>query len=32
MTGQTKWALIGGATFVAGLALLVAAQRRGMRR
>ena len=32
MTGQTKWALIGGATFVAGLALLVVARRRGMRR
>ena len=32
MTGQTKWALIGGAAFVAGLALLVAARRRGMRR
>ena len=32
MTGQTKWALTGGATFVAGLALLVAARRRGVRR
>ena len=32
MTGQMKWALIGGVAFVAGLALLVAAQRRGMRR
>ena len=32
MTGQTKWALIGGATFAAGLALLVAARRRGVRR
>ena len=32
MTGQTKWALIGGATFVAGLALLVVARRHGVRR
>ena len=32
MTGQTKWALIGGATFVAGLALLVMARRGGVRR
>ena len=32
MTGQTKWALIGGATFVAGLVLLVVARRRGVRR
>ena len=32
MTGQTKWALIGGATFAVGLALLVVARRRGMRR
>ena len=32
MTGQTKWAVIGGLAFVAGLALLVVARRGGMRR
>ena len=32
MTGQTKWAVIGGAAFVVGLVLLVAARRRKAAR
>ncbi|MDB4908052.1 MAG: hypothetical protein JWO05_2836 [Gemmatimonadetes bacterium] len=28
MTGQTKWALYGGITFVAGIAMVIAASRR----
>ena len=32
MTGQTRWAVIGGVAFVVGLALLVAARRRGAAR
>jgi hypothetical protein len=31
MTGQTKWALYGGLLIVVGLALFVAATRRGPR-
>jgi len=31
MTGQTKWAIIGGATFVAGVVLLVIGRRLGRR-
>jgi hypothetical protein len=31
MTGQTKWAIIGGATFVAGALLLVIGRRLGRR-
>ena len=31
MTGQTRWALIGAAAFVAGLVLLVVARRRTSR-
>ena len=31
MTGQTRWALIGAAAFVAGLVLLVGARRRTPR-
>ena len=29
MTGQTRWAIIGGATFCGGLAVLASANRRG---
>ena len=32
MTGQTTWAVIGGAAFVVGLALLIVARRRGAAR
>ena len=32
MAGQTKWAVIGGAAFVVGLALLIIARRRGAAR
>ena len=32
MTGQTKWAAIGGAAFVVGLVLLVASRRRRAAR
>ena len=32
MTGQTRWAVIGGVAFVVGLALLVAARRRKAAR
>ena len=32
MTGRTTWAVIGGAAFVVGLALLIIARRRGAAR
>jgi hypothetical protein len=31
MTGQTKWAIIGGVTFAAGVVLLVVGRRLGRR-